>query len=333
MSKTNRRFYIVAAVSVATFGLTLVGHAQTTNVLVNDTWADGARNDPAAPTYAENNGQVYTGDSDADGDVDRESQWFHAGSGTLNVVNNGGGNVLEQTGQSTSSASDFTYFTGGGTAVTLANAGDAIRLVWQFTPQGVNSSNTSQGFLVALAQSPSGARVTADGSLAQTNYTGLSMFMNMGTMLNNGNSYQLTRWALGATPGNLLGTTGNWTALTNGVAKGLHGYDSGTSYTLTMVVTRDGSGDLIISNTMAGGTLGGTGTIVDNYVDTSPATDGLGYTFDTFDVRPSSVASTANTIDTTLFHVEFITIPEPSTVALVGGGLGLLIAMIRRRRS
>ena len=42
-------------------------------IVVNDTWQDGTRTDPAAPTYSENGT-----DSDADGNI--ESAWFNAGS-------------------------------------------------------------------------------------------------------------------------------------------------------------------------------------------------------------------------------------------------------------
>jgi hypothetical protein len=331
MSKTNRRFYIVAAVTMATFGLTLVGHAQTTNVLVNDTWRDGTRSDPAAPTYAENNGAVGV-DADADGDL--ESAWFRAGSGDLGVVTNNppitGPNILQGT-TGAGSSSWFTYFTQQGTPVTLSHPGDGISLTWQFSATGINSSNTSQGFLVALAQSPN--RLTADGSLANTNYSGLSMFMNMGTVLNNANSFALEKWAVPGGANNLLGTSAAWSLLTNGAPKNVHGYDNGTTYTLNMSATLDGSGNLDITSMMTGGTLNGSGTAKVSYVDSTFATDGIGSTFDTFDIRPAGTSTTASQINTSLFNVDFITIPEPSTVTLVFGGLGFLLAMIRRRRS
>ena len=48
------------------FGAAAAGHAA---VLVNDTWQDGTRTDPASPTYSENGT-----DTDADGNL--ESAWF-----------------------------------------------------------------------------------------------------------------------------------------------------------------------------------------------------------------------------------------------------------------
>ena len=55
--------------------------------LVNDTWLDGTRTDPASPTYAENNG-IFGGDADLDGNL--ESAWFRGGAGTFDPVGAGG---------------------------------------------------------------------------------------------------------------------------------------------------------------------------------------------------------------------------------------------------
>jgi hypothetical protein len=96
-----------------------------------------------------------------------------------------------------------------------------------------------------------------------------------------------------------------------------------------MTLTRDGSGNLDITSTMIGGTLKGSGTATVSYVDSSPNS----FSYDTFQLRPANANSTAATFDTTLFQVQFITVPEPSTVMLVGAGLGLMLGLVRRRRS
>ncbi|QYM77807.1 immunoglobulin domain-containing protein [Horticoccus luteus] len=290
--------FIFAAVLVLA-GSAATLRAQVTTALVHDTWQDGTRTDPSATDgYAENNGVKGT---DADSDGDLESQWFQGGVGTL-TVSSGAMTATEDTASQTL----FTYFTPAATPVTLAKAGDSMTLKWVFRTTGVNATNSSQGFNLAVAQAPADSRVTADGSIPSAAYTGYAMFMNMGASLGNSNSFQLRKWALGAgVAGNLLGTSGNWTALANGAPKNVHGYDDGTDYTFTITFTRIAGtpNTLDIVATMSGGTFNDTGSASVSYSDPSPST----FTFDTFDVRPSSAALTATTIDFRLFDVTYTT--------------------------
>ena len=289
--------------------------------LVNDTWLDGTRTDPASPTYAENNGVVGT-DADLDGNL--ESAWFKGGAGTLSVI--GAGGPLRGTGNAAASASWYTYFTQPGTPVTLANAGDALRLTWAFTPTGVNANNTSQGFNLAVVLAPS--RMTADGSVPSAAYLGYASFMNMGQTLGNANPFQLRRWTNPGSSGALLGTSGNWTSVGNGATSGNPGYASGTQYTYVMTLTRNAGNGLDIVSTMTGGNLNGTGSATVSWTDTTAA---QGFSFDMFDIRPTSEATTATTFDTSLFQIEFTQVPEPSSAALAGLGV-LGLALWRRVR-
>src|SRR5262249_43993658 len=125
------------------------------------------------------------------------------------------------------------YFTPAASPITLANVGDSLTVRWVFTPTTVNNGNTSQGFNLALANSQSATRLTADGSPAAGIFSGYSMFMNMGQTLSNNSPFALREWVL-AGSGNLLGTAANWGAngvasanLGNGATTGNHGYDSG----------------------------------------------------------------------------------------------------------
>ncbi len=315
-------FLAVSLIVTATCALGLSTRAQTTNNLVNDTWLDGTRTDPASPTYAENNGVTGT-DADLDGNL--ESAWFGSSGAAFTVP--AAGDLRGTIG--TGSLSMYSYFTQPTTPVTLANVGDELRLQWTFTPNGTIAVNTSQGFNLALALTPTTAlrNVSDSGSPQNANYTnGFAMFMNMAPTLGNGNSFQLRKWGIAS--GALLGTSGNWTALTNGVASGTTGYTSGTSYSFVYDLTMTAGGLQVVSS-MTGGSVGGTGSISDTYLDPSITTA----SFDTFDVRPSGNATGAAQIDTSLFKVDFITVPEPSTVMLVGAGLGLMLGLVRRRRS
>jgi hypothetical protein len=262
--------------------------------------------------------------TDADSDGNLESAWLRGGAGTLTPI--GAGGPLRGTGYAGSSASWYTYFTQPGTPVTLANAGDTLRLTWAFTPTGVNVNNANQGFNLALALAPT--RATADASVPSGAYLGYSMFMNMGQTLGNANPFQLRRWAGGS--GNLLGTASMWTSVgINGATSGNTGYASGTEYTYVMTLTRNAGNGLDIVSTMTGGSLNGTGSATVSWTDTAAA---QGFSFDTFDIRPTSEAQTATTFDTRLFQVEFTTVPEPSTAALAGLAFLGLAAWRRVRR-
>ena len=256
-------------------------------ILVNDTWQDGTRTDPAAPVYSENGT-----DSDADGDL--ESAWFNTGATMTASI----GHLITTVG--TGSASWTTYFTPEGSEINLSGPGDAMKLTWVFTPTGVATSGTSQNFRLAVVNSPS--RLTADGSPASAAYTGYAMFMNMATTLGNSRPFNLMGRNVAVPSSDLLSTSGNWASLTNGATSGNHGYDSGTQYTFVITMTRNAVGGLEIAATMNGGTLNGSSTASLTYTDAAPT----GFAFDTFAVRPSGSASTASQFDTTLFKAEFV---------------------------
>jgi hypothetical protein len=311
---TKNTVRAVSSMIVATLGLVLSSHA---TVLVSNTFNTGVDSYPASPTYSE-----MGVDSNSSGDL--ESAWFYGGAGTLDPVGAGGPERGNLTGTGGSSASWTTYFTPEGSEVNLA-LGDSLKITWVFSLSGVNAGNTSQNFRLALVNTPSAARLAADGAPGTAAYTGYSMFMNMGPTMGNGNSFQLREFAGGSSA--FLSGSSAWLALTNGVASGATGYVAGTPYTYTMVLTRVASG-LDISSTMSGGSVGGTGTITDSYLDTTP--NGGSYQFDTFGIRPSGESTTASIFDTSLFKVEVIVVPEPSTVLLVAMGLGGLL--ISRRR-
>jgi hypothetical protein len=305
-----RSTYLTALAIAATVGWALSSRAQTTNILVHDTWQDSTRTTPASPTYAENNGVIGT-DADADGDL--ESAWFVTSSGMTVSPNH-----LVMTNLTGSSSAFTTYFTPGATPVTLTNVGDQIRLTWVFTPNGVNASNINQNLRFALVQTPSGSRVSADGSIPNAVYQGYAMFLNMGTKLNNANAFQLMSRSVFS--GSLLGSSGNWVGLTNGAGTDLTGYIDGTQYTFIWTLKKNASGGLDITSTMSGGSLGNTGSITDSYSDATPSTN----SFDTFEIRPSSGATTASQFDTALFEVDYITLPPISVLNTNDSGVGSL---------
>ncbi len=275
---------------ILAFGVVLPGYA---TVLVNDTWQDGTRTDPAAPVYSENG-------TNLDSDADLESAWYNA-NGTLTA--SVGHLVGTMPADGTSSASWTTYFTPELNPVTLAGAGDQLKITWVFTPSGVNSGSTSSsGLRVAVVDSPSASRRTSDGSPSSSTYAGYGMFMNMATTLGSSSPFQLVERSAPGTSSAFLSSSGSWTSLANGATGGNAGYASGTQYTLVMTFTRNASAGLDITATMTGGSLNNTGSASLSYSDSTPN----GFTFDTFGLRPSSATDSAASFDTTLFEVEFI---------------------------
>ncbi|HEY2828231.1 MAG TPA: PEP-CTERM sorting domain-containing protein [Pirellulales bacterium] len=288
-------------------------------IIVNDHWTDGTRTDPASPDYADNNGATAI-DRDSDGEL--ESAWF--------INNNGGTNATTvghiTTAPPTGSSNWTTFFAPEATPVTLANAGDQLKVTWEFTPSGVNTSNTSQQFPFCIVDTPSAARLTTDAAPGSGVYTGYAMYTNMGQTLGNSNPFQLKKRS-NTGSSTLLNSSGDWgTALANGATSGNHGYDSGTLYTLVWTITRNASNGLDFDVKMSGGTLNGAGFAEVTTTDASPAA----YTFDTFNVRPAGSASSATGFDISHFQVEVV--PEPTSLMLMGLGVFGLAAMRRRKK-
>jgi hypothetical protein len=217
-----------------------------------------------------------------------------------------------------------TYFTSEGSELTLSNAGDSIRVTWGFQVSGQLGANTSQGFRIAVVDSPSASRVSSDASPGSFAYTGYSLFMNMNpSTFSHNDPFELHERTAPATASALLSAAASWTALAVDGTNGNASYTSGVDYTFIMELTRLANGNLDIMTSMAGAGLDGTGLMQINYTG---APNGGSYAFDTFQFRPDGYDVAWEVFDTSIFKVEFI--PEPATIALLG--LGLLA--IRRNK-
>ena len=174
-------------------------NAQAT-ILVSNVWNTGVRTYPA---YNDPNSPYSEMGVDYNSSGDFESAWFNSG-GTMTATP---GHLTTTVGSDNSSWT--TYFTPEANQVTLAGAGDELKITWVFTPSGVATSGTSQGFRLAVVDSPSASRLTADGSPGSSTYAGYAMFMNMATTLGSSSSFQLmSRNASGA----FLSDSGVWTS-------------------------------------------------------------------------------------------------------------------------
>lgn len=321
----NRHAFLLLFALLAMMARTVAAPAA---LIVNDTWQDGTDSDPASPTYSENGV-----DADADGDL--ESAWFQGGVGSLDPVGAGGPQRGNMTSGGTSSATWTTYFTPEANPIVLANVGDQMKVTWRFQLTNVNTSNTSQNFRIAVLDSPSAARISANGSPGSAAYNGYSLFANMGQTLGNGNPFQLRERVVAS--GDLLSTSSNWGAdgvasagLANGATNGATGYAANTPYTLTMTFTRAAGGALQVDASMVGGSLNNGGTASVSVVDATP--NGGSFQFDTFALRPSGATTTAELFDTSLFRVEFNPVPEPTSLVMISLGCAGLVAWRRRSK-
>ena len=231
----------------------MLAAAASAGLLVHDTWQDGERYEPAGaafvpapPPYAENNGVTGT---DADSDGDLESAWFRGGSGTWDPVTTGG--PLRGTTSGTSSASWTTYFTDDeGDEVNLANVGDKLCITWDFTLDGVNTSNTSQAFRLAVVDSPSN-RLTANGSPGSADYTGYGLFGNIGQTFGHSRPWDLMTRNAGSSA--LLSSSSSWASA--GVQDGTNGnagYANGVDYEFTFMAEHVAGDGLQVSMRLDG---------------------------------------------------------------------------------
>lgn len=272
-------------------------------ILVSNVWNTGVRSYPAFNNPNSPYSEMGT-DYNLSGDF--ESAWFSSSAAALTVPAAGDLRAV----QPSSSLSMTTYFTPEGSEVNLANAGDQLKITWVFTPTTVNSVNTSQGFPVAVVNTPAGSRIIADGSSPPSAaYAGYAMYMNMGQTVGGSTPFQLKEWNV-AGSGNLLSSSANWTGLANGVTSGVHGFDSGTQYTFIMTLMRTASNGLNITASMSGGTYDNTGIGTVSFTDATPNS----FAFDTFAIRPSGSTNTAAQWDTSLFKVESATANTPPSI-------------------
>jgi pectate lyase len=284
--------YCVGAICVL-FAVGVFVYPGQAATLVNDTWQDATRSDPASPTYSENG-------TDLDSDGDLESAWF--ASASANLISSTGHLVMSN--NSTASTSYTTYIAPGGSSLTLAGVGDTLRVTWIFSLLGADiAANGSQNMRLALVNGAT--RLTSDSSPPNQSYAGYALFLNMGTITGRSTPFQLLERS-NAGSSDILATSGNWTSLANapGFGNGAAAYTYGgtTLYTNVWTVTLLSGGNVEINVSITGGNLNGAGSASCIVTDSTPNT----LSYDTFALRPSSGSTTAEKFDTRLFRVELI---------------------------
>jgi len=258
-------------------------------VLVEDSWADGTRDDTNLP---------------------EESAWFAnnaAGSPTLSATTGSlTGNVL-MFETNTSSRLWITHFTPPGSPVTLA-PGETLKVTLVFRANNVTtSSTTSRGLRIGLFNfsEPGAARVSGDGfstgaggGAPGANVTGYILNMNFAQTFTTAPLQIMKRTDTFNI--NLMGASAVFTALGNngGGAANEPGFSNGAEYTLEFLARRlEGATQITTRFSNAAGW-----SISHTITDATNPT----FSFDGFALRPNSVPDTADSFTFTRFKAEVI---------------------------
>jgi hypothetical protein len=286
----------------AVVGLGLSACAQ---VILDDTWADGTRNN---------------------GNLPWESAWFSSDSSGASLTAAPG----SMTGAiPTGSVLWTTFFAPAGSPVTLA-VGDVLTAKVVFTPTVVGALNTSRGLRLGLYNfANGGTRMTADGystgsgtAAPGANVLGYMLNMNFGTTFGVDSPLQIMeRTAVSSI--NLMGASGDYTTLSSGPAGSLNApaFRDGVQYTLQFSVTRTGADSADVTTRFSGDGLDISHTATDSA--------GANAAFDAFAIRPSGSANVATSLVFSEFEVTVI--PEPSAWATLAALASVGFALWRRR--
>lgn len=275
----KRRRHPIIPVLAGFFGLALSSHG---TLLVDDSWADGSRNEQNLPA---------------------ESAWYSSDSSGTSLT----AAIGSITGTvPASSVQWLTYYTAAGTPATL-NVGDTLKATAMFTPAGVTAQNANRGLRIGLYNFASGGtRVSANGystgagtGAPGANVLGYMLNLNFGSSFGVDTPLQIMeRTVVGSI--NLMGASGDYTTLSSGPAGSLSGsaFSSGTEYTFEFSVTRTAADSVNITTRFVGGALDISHTATD--------ASGTTFAFDTFAIRPAASAQTASSFNFARLKVEVL---------------------------
>jgi hypothetical protein len=288
------------------FGCVLLAPAAATRgaIIVNDSWADGGRNNGADS-------------QDTDWWTSTTSSAIEVSVGSMGLVTGTSGRGIHGT---------FT-------PQTLTNVGDSLKTTFTFTTPATVGSGATAAFKIGLFNTNGSSGLAADLSASSSTpnpiYDPLPGYMmDYDVEATGANITFREKSPVPGSTGQLLGTTTGFVQLTAGGSA--YVFAPNTSYTGTYSITKTATGiDLTGSLSDGSGVLS---TFTSN--DSSPSTstfDLLGFHVNANIFGSSSTVNAANNgIDFSNVKIEFTSVPEPSTLLL--SGLGALFLRLARRR-
>jgi pectate lyase len=250
-------------------------------VLLDDTFADGARNNQNLPT---------------------DSAWYvSSGASWTTSVN------AMSLAMSSTAILGVSYFGINSTTPVSLSVGDTLTVSVRFTFNSIAAGNTSGGFRVGAFDfadstlSPKWATADLSSNSGQgSGVQGYALFQSFGTTFNNSSPMDIRKRTT-ISDSSLLGTSGDYTSLGVGPGgtNGFAGFIAGAQYLLQLSLQRTASSSLAIAASWQNVTNGA--TLSTSYTDTS-ATN---FNFDGIAVRPSNATSTATTITFNEVRVDF----------------------------
>ena len=273
-------------------------------VIVNDSWADGGRNNGADPL-------------DADWWTSSASTGIEVSVGALGLVSGTAGRGIHGT-----------------FAPQTLGIGETLRATYTFTTPATVGTALSSPFRVGLMDFNNAglaANLSASSTSPQPLYIGLPGYIadfdvNTGATADT----SIREHDLTSTLGRLLGTTSEWISIGSGPDTG-YTFAPNTEYVGVFAVTRTGADSMDIFSSLSQGAL-----LLAS--DTESDTSGIANHFGVlaFWVNSNTFGSSAtpntgdNGIDFSNITIAYV-IPEPSTAALLVGGLLVLGRSFRRR--
>ena len=254
-------------------------------VLLDDTFADGTRNNQLLPT---------------------DSAWYASSGSSLTATT--GAMTLAM---GTSAILGVTYFTPTASPAAL-NVGDTLVATITFTFNGVAPLNSSQGFRLAVCDFGAN-RVSADFSSSSSqgaNVPAYALFQTMGVTFNNATPIDIRKRTT-VSDSSLLGTSGDWTSLGTGPGNTniFSGFASGGQYTLQMSLQRTAASSMQVTATWLNDATGA--TLSSSETDSSASS----FSFDGIGLRPQTAATTANDIVFNEVRVELVPAATPPSIS------------------